>query len=150
MLLETIEATEEDERLSLLYQLLAEREEWENISHKKMPTFSKHRDFVLNYTNHYEKWFFIKTEWGEGYAIVGAVYVTKPSPPMMPNRCIGIAIFKSWRKRHFGSSAVKKIMGMYELGTTFCANIAPNNYGSQELFERLGFIELQRTYKITT
>ena len=54
-----------------LYELLKERKLINNISHKKMPTFSQHVKFVK--TKPYEKWYIIiKNE-----KKCGAIYLTK-------------------------------------------------------------------------
>src|SRR5437660_3878704 len=40
-----------------LYELLAERDQIVNISHKKMPTFKQHVKFVMS--NPYSKWYIV-------------------------------------------------------------------------------------------
>ncbi len=43
-----------------LYEMLGERDESINISHKKMPTFAEHRKFVNS--NPYREWDIISTD----------------------------------------------------------------------------------------
>ena len=56
---------------SFLYELLSERKLYENISHKKNPTYAKHIKFVMS--KPYTKWFIIYHQKEK----VGSIYLTK-------------------------------------------------------------------------
>lgn len=117
--------------LQILYKLLGERTPTQSISHKGMPTFREHIDFVKS--KPYAAWYMIIN----GEDIVGATYLTE-------NNEIGISIFRAYQGVGFGKEAVLELMSMHE--PPFYANIAPNNVDSQVFFKKLGFKFIQRTY----
>ena len=57
--------------LKFLFNHLKERDPRENISHKKMPTFSQHEKFVLSHP--YTKWYIILQKNKK----IGSVYLTE-------------------------------------------------------------------------
>lgn len=117
--------------LQILYKLLGQRTPTQSISHKGMPTFREHIDFVKS--KPYAAWYLIT----DGEDIVGATYLTE-------NNEIGISVFKAYQGKGYGKAAVEELMSMYE--PPFYANIAPNNVDSQVFFKKLGFKFIQRTY----
>lgn len=111
-----------------LYLLLSEREKFQNISHKHMPTYPNHCKFVRS--KPYEKWFIIeKTEYP--YGKVGAIYLGKESN-------IGLFILKSYIGKGYGAAALKLFLELIGDRTVF-ANINPNNHLSIEFFTNKGF-----------
>lgn len=128
--------------IQLLYKILGERKPWQSISHRKMPTFGEHRDFVKS--KPYAAWYFIIKEvppppnepW-DCNEIVGSTYLTH-------NNELGIFIFKEYHGQGFGSRAINLIMSMHE--PPFYANINPINHVSREFFTKLGFKFIQTTY----
>lgn len=133
------------DRYGILYRLLIERPEYANISHKEIPTFNAHKDFVDNYP--YLVWYFIKVEEG----IVGSIYLTKPSKPSVVGNEIGIAILKKYQRKGYARAAINKLIKTHTININeqriFHANIAPNNEGSIALFKELGFELVQHTYR---
>lgn len=117
-----------------LYQLLEERPQEANISHKRMPTFDEHRYFVMNHP--YLDWIIIKDD---DQNVVGSVYLTKA-------REIGVSIFKKYQGNGHGKTAIDIIRAKYP-GPLY-ANIAPNNEKSKAFFLSLGFELIQHTYKL--
>lgn len=128
----------EDEAYSILYQLLHEREPHESISHNGMPTWQQHHDFIKK--SPYKKWFIIREEIDGKDISVGSIYVTYRNE-------IGIAIFKKYREKGFASAAINSIITMFP-GEKLLANINPLNKKSINLFEKLGFTQLQVTYEL--
>lgn len=126
-----------EDYVSELYELLAERPEEANISHKKMPTWDEHKHFV-NVTSHnlYQDWIILKNEDQE---VVGSVYLTM-------NREVGIAIFKKHQGKGYGKEAIEAIRAKYP-GPLY-ANIAPKNEASRAFFLSMGFELIQHTYKL--
>lgn len=119
--------------VTILFCLLSEREPHQNISHKKMPTYMQHEDFVKSCP--YEFWYLIQTNHG----IVGTVYLTR-------NREIGVHIFKRDRSNGYGKQAVELLKQKHP--GDFLANINPSNLPSISMFRQLGFEKLQVTYAL--
>lgn len=113
----------------ILYDLLAERTPEQSISHKEMPTYSKHVAFIDS--KPYKAWYLVIDE-TEGY--VGSIYLSKQNE-------IGVFIFKAHHGKGYGEAAVKKLMWNHPLDRVgrYVANVNPKNKASQELFEKLGF-----------
>jgi RimJ/RimL family protein N-acetyltransferase len=127
-----------------LYDLLRERKPEANISHKEMPTFEEHISFVMS--RPYAHWYLILFHGDVGGTIeaddyAGAIYITD-------QREVGIAIFKCYQGRGYGSEAVEELMKLHP--GTFYANIAPGNKGSIKFFEQFGAKHIQNTYVISS
>lgn len=118
-----------------LLALLMEREGNVNISHRRMPTLTEHRKFILS--KPYKTWDLIMS----GQEIVGAVYLTHQSE-------IGLFIFKKFRENGFGKKALALLMKKHAGSVRFLANINPRNRRSIRFFERLGFRHIQNTYEL--
>lgn len=117
--------------VAILFCLLSERETFQNISHKNLPSYIEHEDFIKSCP--YEFWYLIKTNYG----IVGSIYLTRL-------REIGISIFKRDRGNGYGRQAIDALKQRHP--GKFLANIAPSNLESIALFKQLGFKKLQMTY----
>lgn len=124
---------------SILYQLLAEREEYESISHNTMPTYGQHCSFVER--KPYKGWYLIyDKETKLGPTIVGSVYISFSNE-------IGIAIFKKHRRKGYAREAIKLLMISHP-EQSYLANINPMNEKSIALFKDLGFGIIQETYML--
>lgn len=126
---------------AVLYDLLAERTPEQSISHKKMPTFGEHVEFIRS--KPYQNWWLIVAEnpvddISYEELFVGAVYVTK-------KREIGISIFNAFKQQGYGKAAVLRVMELYPSGN-FYANVNPANAASKALFESIGGKVIQETY----
>lgn len=119
------------DRHEILYRLLSERDETTNISHKGMPDWQDHVDFVERHP--YEAWYFIGSE------PIGACYLTKQNE-------IGIFIFKAHQGCGHGPAAIKALMEKHG-ERRYLANINPHNERSQSVFSALGFKLSQYTYE---
>ena len=108
-----------------LYQILKEREIDTNISHKKMPTYNEHIDFVQS--KPYSKWYIIYF----GRKKVGSVYISKQNE-------IGIFIKRKFLKKGIGTKVLKIILEKNPK-KRFLANINPKNKKSIEFFKKNGF-----------
>ena len=118
----------------VLFDLLKERKPEQNISHKKMPSFAEHSEFVGS--RPYSAWYLIQKD--ENY--VGAVYLTRDDE-------IGVFIFKEHQGQGRGPWAVEQIMN-YHPRERFLANINPRNKASKKMFGKLGFTHTQETMEI--
>lgn len=119
------------DHIKILYDLLLEREDFMNISHKNMPTLAEHTAFIES--NPYFQWLLINND---AKSYVGSVYLTK-------QREVGVFIFKQYQGQGYGKAAVielrKRIPGK------MLANINEKNTKSLMFFKKLGFIPLQIT-----
>lgn len=120
-----------------LYELLKQRKAWQSISHKAMPSYDDHIEFVKS--EPYSAWYMIMDNRGVNGIIdpVGAIYLTR-------NKEIGISIFKAYQGKGYGRAAVEELMNLHK--GPFLANINPLNVPSRKFFEELGFTLLQVTY----
>lgn len=116
-----------------LYKLLKERTKNQNISHREMPTFDEHVTFVDS--RPYLGWYYIM----EGPVKVGAIYLTCKEE-------IGIFIFKTHKRKGYGSLALRELMYGWPGTRKLYANINPKNEASIEFFKKKGFKHLSSTY----
>lgn len=132
--------------LKFLYDLLQEREDHVSISHKTMPSWDDHVNFVCSMP--YRYWWII---FGEIPPIdgmrqvprnVGAAYLSKQNE-------IGIFIKKEYQGKGYGKEAIKRIVEMFP-GQRLLANISPANERSHKLFQELGFSPIQTTYELAS
>ena len=122
------------DRHQVLFDLLKERDDKENISHRELPEWWQHVQFVDK--RPYQVWDFIEVD-GE---IVGACYITKHDE-------IGIFIFKKHQGQGYGPEAVRLLMFMNGK-RNYKANISPHNERSAAVFSKLGFTHVQNTYEL--
>lgn len=117
-----------------LYQLLAEREPHQNISHREMPTYENHCEFVNGFP--YFRWYIVTLdkEW------IGSVYLTNHDE-------IGIQLRKDVQGKGIGAEAVKLLIANCPCDR-YLANISPRNTDSIKFFMKLGFKEIQVTYEL--
>lgn len=116
-----------------LYNLLAERTPEQSISHRKMPTWEEHRSFVES--KPYMMWALILNDDGD---TVGSIYLTYQFE-------IGIFIYQMFQGQGYAKAAILEIMDLYP--GELLANINPNNTASLALFAKLGFKQIQVTYR---
>lgn len=114
------------------YLLLEEREPHQNISHRKMPTWVEHCNFIESCP--YLAWYVIQDRRSNN---VGCVYLSK-------QREIGVGVLREYRGQGLGREAIEGLMRLHP--GKFLANVAPGNHTSHHLFESLGFAPLQVTY----
>ncbi len=117
-----------------LWELLAERKPHQNISHRKMPTWNEHLNFILNHP--YQHWDIIV----EGEPI-GAVYLTWEFE-------IGLVLLKEHQNKGYGTKALEDTLKRYPDGK-FLANINPDNKQSIAFFKKHGFKRIQETYELS-
>jgi len=115
-----------------LFDLLKQREGIVNISHKSLPTWEKHVEFIKN--NTYQSWDII---WVDNIRI-GNIYLTDRDE-------IGIFLDKESQSNGYGSIAINEFMKKNGK-KRYLANIRPTNYKSIQFFGKHGFIHIQNTY----
>ena len=115
-----------------LFDLLKQREGIVNISHKSLPTWEEHVEFIKN--NTYQSWDII---WVDNIRI-GNIYLTDRDE-------IGIFLDKKSQSNGYGSIAINEFMKKNGK-KRYLANINPTNYKSIQFFGKHGFIHIQNTY----
>ena len=115
-----------------LFDLLKQREGIVNISHKSLPTWEEHVEFIKN--NTYQSWDII---WVDDVRI-GNIYLSDRDE-------IGIFLDKESQSNGYGSIAINEFMKKNGK-KRYLANIRPTNYKSMQFFGKHGFIHIQNTY----
>ena len=119
-----------------LYDLLKTRDPLANISHKKMPSYNEHVNFILS--NPYVVWYIIEYE-GKN---IGSIYLSKQDE-------IGISLFDNLLYDKIGKNIIKFLM-KNNPRKRYLAKISPRNKKLQNFFVNNGFTGLEYTYEITT
>ena len=120
---------------SFLYELLSERKSYENISHKKNPTYAKHIKFVMS--KPYSKWYIIY----HATEKIGSIYLTKQDE-------IGIN-FKEQNITNKIRSKVLKMIIKKNPRNRYLININPRNTKMKKFLKNEGFELIQHTYEIS-
>jgi len=119
--------------VKFLFNLLRERDPRANISHKKMPAYDEHVNFVKS--KPYSKWYIIfKSE-----QKVGSIYLSK-------NNEIGIFLSKKFQGKNIGNFALNELMKQNPR-KRFLANVNPKNKKSILFFKNNGFKLIQYTFE---
>lgn len=118
-----------------LYELLTERDPSVNISHKKMPTYEEHVEFVMS--KPYSKWYIINYKNQKS----GSIYLTNQNE-------IGIFIKKEMRNREIGKKALRVLI-KHNPRARYLANVNPRNTRSIKFFKKNRFKLIQHTYELT-
>jgi RimJ/RimL family protein N-acetyltransferase len=116
-----------------LYELLSERKSYENISHKKNPTYAKHVKFVMS--KPYTKWYIIY----HGKEKIGSIYLSK-------NDEIGIFVSKEFQGKNIRKLALSELMKRNPR-QRYLANVNPKNKKSLKFFKDNGFELVQYTFE---
>jgi len=125
------EITELDHKF--LFDLLQQRRSDANISHKKMPTYDEHIEFVNS--NPYSKWYIIEIDNEK----VGSIYLTKQNE-------IGVHIFQKFEEIKTYQNVVKEFISKYP-ENQFLINISPKNKLYIDFTEELGFKLVRYTFE---
>lgn len=135
--------------VDMLWKLMlarsSEEDQHTNISHREMPTFEQHLEFVRS--KPYYLWFLIYIE--EQTDPIGAINVTDRNE-------IGIVLLPAHRGKGYGKEAVQHLLKIYpplpaipsKRQGNFVANVNPKNEASIRLFTSLGGVHISNTYKL--
>ena len=119
---------------NFLYELLKQRDPRANISHKKMPSFKQHENFIQS--KPYSKWYIIQSSKNN----VGSIYLSK-------NNEIGIFLIKKNQNKGIGENALKLLIEKNPKAR-YLANVNPKNKKSIDFFNKNGFKLIQHTYEL--
>jgi len=117
-----------------LYDLLKTRDPIASISHKKMPNYDEHVNFILS--NPYTIWYIIEYE-GEK---TGSIYLSKQDE-------IGIFLVDNSLYDKIGKSIIKLLFKNNPRKRYF-AKTSPQNKKLQNFFVNNGFTGLEYTYEM--
>ena len=121
--------------LNFLFELLESRNSNENISHKKMPTFSQHKKFVLS--KPYSKWYIIY----QNSVKIGSIYLSKQDE-------IGMSILKKYKKSNIDFKPIQLLMKKNPR-KRYLANISIKNKKSIKFFKEQKFQLIQHTFELS-
>ena len=117
-----------------LYNLLKERNPVVYISHRKMPKYKEHVNFVKS--KPYSKWHIIF----QNNKKIGSIYLSKQNE-------IGLFLKKNVQGEGIGYTALK-ILIKNNPRSRYLANVAPKNIMSIKFFKKNKFILIQHTYEL--
>ena len=117
-----------------LYDLLKARDSLANISHKKVPSYNEHVNFILS--NPYTIWYIIEYEGKK----IGSVYLSKHDE-------IGISLIDNSLYDKIGKSIIKLLI-KNNPRKHYLAKVSPRNKKLQNFFVNNGFTGLEYTYEI--
>ena len=117
-----------------LYELLKNKDPSTNISHKKMPSYDKHIEFVMSkpYTN----WYIIECDKKN----VGSIYLSKQDE-------IGISIDNDYEYDKIARPALKLLVKLNPR-KRYLVNVSPDDIRSQEFLLKNGFTGLEYVYEM--
>ena len=111
----------DDYHIKFLFELLDERTKIQNISHKKLPTYKEHEEFVKYLP--YKKWYVIIIDVG----MIGSIYLTKKNE-------IGLFLKKDYCHHAYPHQALAVINERKFHGTSIWLAINPKNEESSNFF----------------
>ena len=117
-----------------LYDLLKARDSLANISHKKVPSYNEHVNFILS--NPYTIWYIIEYEGKK----IGSVYLSKQDE-------IGISLIDNSLYDKTGKSIIKSLI-KNNPRKRYLAKTSPQNKKLQNFFVNNGFRGLEYTYEM--
>ena len=117
-----------------LYDLLKNKDPNANISHKKMPSYDEHVEFVMSkpYTN----WYIIECDKKN----VGTIYLSKQDE-------IGISINNDYEYDQIVKPTLKLLMKLNQR-KRYLANTNPKDVRAQEFLLKNGFTSLEYVYEM--
>ena len=114
-----------------LYEMLKERNPTINVTHKKLPLFNKHLEFIKS--KPYDAWYIIEIK----SKPVGHIYIDNESR-------IGWFIKKEFKGFGFVIPAFDELKTLHKR-KNYLGKVNPNNFEAQNLLTKLKFV-LKNTY----
>lgn len=112
--------------LRFLFGLLEQRKPYQNISHKFMPTYEAHVNFVTS--RPYLYWYIIAKD----HKYIGTVYISNLNE-------IGMFMLEDYTHLGYGSQVLDALYARHKNIQVFKANISPLNSDSIAFFANKGF-----------
>jgi hypothetical protein len=120
--------------MSFLYELLKNKDPNSNISHKKMPSYDEHAEFVMS--EPYTAWYIIECDKKNA----GAIYLSTRDE-------IGISINNHYEYEEIAEPALKLLMESNPR-KRYLVNVGPKDTRTQEFLLKIGFSSLEYIYEI--
>ena len=117
-----------------LYELLKNKDPSTNISHKKMPSYDEHIEFVM--LKPYTNWYIIECDKKN----VGSIYLSKQDE-------IGISIDNDYEYDKIVRPALKLLVKLNPR-KRYLVNVSPDDIRSQEFLLKNGFTGLEYVYEM--
>lgn len=128
----TLENVKEED-YEFLFNLLKNRKSNVSISHRKMPTYREHIEFIES--KPYHQWYIVFFDKER----IGSAYLSK-------NDEIGISLVENVQGKNLGSKVLEMIIKRNPR-KRYLANINPKNLYSKKFFEKNGFDLIQHTFE---
>ena len=119
------------ENADFLYEMLKERDSTTNVTHKELPSFNKHLEFIKS--NPYDVWYIIEIESKQ----VGHIWLDNADR-------IGWFTKKEFKGFGFVIPAFEELKRLHKR-KKYLGEVNPNNFESQNLLTKLKFV-LKNTY----
>ena len=128
-----------DNQIAILYSLLKQRVH--GISHKTLPSFHQHRNFVLS--DPYEEWFLVRIN----QSYVGAVYIKDDNSVGINLVTYSLEIVCACLNYINENFFPKKAKASF-VPSQFVVNVASSNTTFQKNMKMLGYDEIQTTFRL--
>ena len=119
-----------------LYDLLKNREPIENISHKKMPTYKQHIQFIKS--KPYSRWYIILYQKEK----IGTIYLSKLDE-------IGVHLVEQFTGEKLYKEIISELMKKNHR-RRYLMNVGIKNKKLSKLIESYGFNKIQTTFEINS
>lgn len=142
-MIELISVYDAPEAEKVLYDLLLERTPEQSISHRSMPTYEQHQEFVRS--RPYRAWYLARQNligeepMDDAHRFIGSAYLTHDHE-------IGLFIFREHHGKGYGDRVLAEMRHWHP--GNMLANISPHNAVSQRFFAKHGGKLIQCTYLI--
>tara|TARA_B100001167_G_C16591566_1_gene221648 strand:+ start:81 stop:554 length:474 start_codon:yes stop_codon:yes gene_type:complete len=129
-----------------LYELLKNRDPGANISHKKMPSYEEHIEFIKS--KPYTSWYIIEYQKED----IGAIYLSRRDEIGITSRMHSPLALEKYTDSEFFliTTAALKLFMKLNPRKRYLANASPKNKKLGEFFVKNGFTALQNVYEISS
>ena len=141
--IELIKVNNSSSHINILFDILKSRDSQSNISHTKLPSYKKHKQFVIS--KPYRYWFIILSS----KQVIGNTYVTRLNE-------ISIKLKKnnSLYYQEILSLLINNLKPLKAIPSkrrsSFLINISARDKSLIDLFSKMGLKKIQETYKVTS
>jgi len=140
LIIKLIDIKKWPDRHKLRWQLLQYRPEERCISHREMPEWEDHCEFVDNHP--YAAWYVVTAD----RKPVGTIYITKPGSSSLAGNEIGLDLFPRFMDTDIICRVIDQLMSQHP-HNRYLWNTAVMDEELQGIIEKLGFTKLQLTYE---
>lgn len=141
--IELVKVNNSASHINALFEILKSRDSQSNISHTKLPSYKKHKQFVNS--KPYRYWFLILSS----NQVIGNTYITRLNE-------ISIKLKKknSFYYQEILSLLINNLKPLKAIPSkrrsSFLLNVSSKDKNLISLFSRMGLKKIQETYKVTS